>query len=93
MKLISLKIGGYWLHTKFAYEFSVPGLACFLVIIAVQGSRLFLNIRRANEKLTTSMVPQYLSTLRFASQNNMNNPGVNTTMHYGHHDSTASESD
>jgi hypothetical protein len=62
------------------------------MIIAVQGSRLFLNIRRANEKLTTSMVPQYFSTLRFASQNNMNNPGVNTTMHYGH-DSTASESD
>jgi hypothetical protein len=61
------------------------------MILAVQGSRLLLNIRRANEKLTTSMVPQYLSTLRFDSQNSMNKPDVNMAMtplmHY-RHDST-----
>ncbi|KAF5357115.1 hypothetical protein D9756_006797 [Leucocoprinus leucothites] len=48
------------------------------------GSRLILNIRRANEKLTGSLVPQYLSTLPFDSCSSTSNghqdPGQAMTM-------------
>ncbi|KAF9443110.1 hypothetical protein P691DRAFT_809452 [Macrolepiota fuliginosa MF-IS2] len=38
-----------------------------LLTYQICGSRLILNIRQANGKLTGTMVPQYLSTLRFNS--------------------------
>ncbi|KAJ3564966.1 hypothetical protein NP233_g7943 [Leucocoprinus birnbaumii] len=38
-----------------------------LLIYQLFGSRLILNIRRANGKLTGSIVPEHLSTLRFES--------------------------
>ncbi|KAF5357135.1 hypothetical protein D9756_006817 [Leucocoprinus leucothites] len=68
-----------------------------LLTYQICGSRLILNIRRANEKLTGSMVPQYLSTLRFESRNSTSNgyqkPGqamaMSPLLHY-RHDSTSS---
>ncbi|KAJ3554133.1 hypothetical protein NP233_g12487 [Leucocoprinus birnbaumii] len=54
-----------------------------LLTYQICGSRLILNIRRANEKLTGSMVPQYLSTLRFESRGSADGyhkPGQNMVM-------------
>ncbi|KAJ3558739.1 hypothetical protein NP233_g11446 [Leucocoprinus birnbaumii] len=41
---------------------------CLLITYQLCGSRMILNIRRVNGKLTGSMVPEYLSTIRFGSR-------------------------